>query len=177
MIDKHGPDFQPVLVADVQKLSEVAIRAYSDHYLHLWHDAGAWYIDRSFSPDVLRRELENPDARFYFVQQHGQPVGFLKLNLHQPSPCDPALNAMEVERIYLEKKVTGRGVGKAAMEFAVEQARQLKKQLVWLKAMDSSRDALAFYEKMGFAICGTDRLTFDAMKDEFRGMVVCQRSV
>lgn len=177
MINERSTDFHPVLVSDVQKLSEVAVQAYSDHYLHLWHDAGAWYIARSFTPDVLRRELENPDARFYFVQQHGQPVGFLKLNLHQPSPCYQTANALELERIYLFNAVTGQGIGTTCIRFVTEQARRLEKQLVWLKAMDSSHAAIAFYQRMGFALCGTDRLAFEVMKDQFRGMVVCQRFV
>lgn len=158
-------------------LAAVAVQAYSDHYLHLWHDAGVWYITRSFTSDVLRRELENSNARFYFIRQHGQPVGFMKLNLHQPSPCYETVNALELERIYLIKAVTGQGIGKACVEFVLDQARQLDKQLVWLKSMDSNHDALAFYRKMGFAPCATDRLTFDVMKEEFRGMIVWQQPV
>lgn len=177
MTDKPVPGFQRVSTSDAQLLAAVAHRAYSDHYLHLWHDAGAWYIARSFTPDVLREELENPDARFYLVRQHEQPVGFLKLNLHQPSPCHQTANALELERIYLIKAVTGQGIGKACVRFVIEQARQLDKQLVWLKSMDSSHDALAFYRKMGFVPCGTDRLTFEVMKEEFRGMIVWQQFI
>lgn len=175
MTVKTAPQFKPASVVDASLLSQVAIWAYSDHYLHLWHDAGAWYIARSFSPDVLRRELENSNARFYFVYLGEEPVGFLKLNTHRPSPCHETANAMELERIYLTKAVTGQGIGKACIQFVVDQARQLHKQLVWLKSMDSSHDALAFYRKMGFVPCDTDRLTFGVMKEEFRGMIVWQQ--
>lgn len=134
-------------------------------------------MNRSFSCDVLRKELEDSNARFFFVGLNNEPVGFLKLNINEPSPCDASLNALELERIYLEKRVTGRGVGKAAMQFVIEQARQAEKQLIWLKSMDTSHDALAFYSKMGFEPCGTDRLSFDVMKENLRGMVILKRRV
>jgi GNAT superfamily N-acetyltransferase len=175
MIANSIINFQLLSASDADELADVALRAYTDHYLHLWHDGGAWYINRSFTPEVLRRELADANARFYIVQQHGQPVGFLKLNLHQPSPCHETANALELERIYLVKAVTGKGVCKASMQFVIDQARQLNKELIWLKAMDSSHDALAFYRAMGFEPCGTDRLSFDVMKEALRGMVVLQR--
>ena len=53
MITNLVPRFYPVSVADVQQLATVARRAYADHYLHLWHDGGVWYMNRSFSADVL----------------------------------------------------------------------------------------------------------------------------
>lgn len=170
------PEFKRVSVADAPLLATVARRAYMDHYLHLWYDGGAWYMDRSFSADVLRKELEDSHARFFIVYLASEPVGFLKLNVARPSPCN-GVNALELERIYLEKKATGRGVGKAAMQFVIEQARQADEQFIWLKAMDTSQDALGFYRRMGFEPCGTDRLSFEVMKEELRGMIVLQRRV
>ena len=43
--------------------------------------------------------------------------------------------------------------------------------------MDSSKDAIAFYEKMGFQLCGTHYLDFEPMKKEFRGMVVMKKEL
>ncbi|RIV23585.1 GNAT family N-acetyltransferase [Fibrisoma montanum] len=167
--------FDLLSVADAPLLADVARRAYTDHYLHLWHDGGAWYMERCFTPAVLQRELDNSNARFYLVRQQGQAVGFFKLNLDQPLKGQETVNAMELERIYLSKDVTGQGIGKAVLTFVVDYARQLGKELIWLKAMDTSHDAIAFYERMGFVVCGTDRLTFDVMKEDVRGMVVMRR--
>lgn len=175
MTNQPSVRFQHLSPTDAPGLSEVARRAYADHYLDLWYDAGAWYMNRSFAPDVLRRELEDTNARFYLLLAGDEPIGFLKLNLDRPSPCNPSLKALELERIYLVKQATGQGVGKTAMQFVDEQARQLGRQLIWLKAMDSSHDALTFYEKMGFERCGTDRLNFAVMKEAYWGMVILQR--
>jgi GNAT superfamily N-acetyltransferase len=69
------------------------------------------------------------------------------------------------------KVATGKGYGRQAVEFCFDYAKNLKKEIIWLKAMDSS-DAVAFYENLGFEVCGTFRLDFPQMKPEFRGMVI-----
>ncbi len=54
-------------VQDVALLRQVALQAYCDHYLHLWHDGGAWYIDRSFSIEQLTQELADENANFFLA--------------------------------------------------------------------------------------------------------------
>lgn len=166
--------FDLLSALDAELLSAVANRAYADYYLHLWHDGGAWYVARSFTPDVFRRELNDPNARFYLIYSDDEPIGFLKLNIDQPSPCQPGLNALELERIYLQKKATGSGIGDQAISFVVDQARALNKEVVWLKAMESSDKVIAFYGKMGFVVCGTSRLPYTMMREELRQMVSMQ---
>ncbi|MEZ5427590.1 MAG: hypothetical protein R2747_15075 [Pyrinomonadaceae bacterium] len=65
-------EIRPVFVADAETLSEVAIRAYSDHYRHFWTDGGEWYLERSFSPDNLRAELADRGNRFYLAVFEGR---------------------------------------------------------------------------------------------------------
>lgn len=170
-------DFQPLIPADATRLSEVALRSYRQHYLHLWYDGGAWYIDRCFTVEGLRQEMANPNSAWFMVAQNGESVGFIKLNIDKPLDSDETADALELERIYLVQEVTGQGVGKAALQFVFDSARQRGKTLIWLKAMDSSTDAIAFYEKAGFIRCGTYHLDFDEMKPEFRGMVVLKKEL
>ena len=169
--------FKPLTPADAPLLSEVALRSYRQHYLHLWHDNGVWYIDRCFTVEVLQREMADPNSAWFLVEQAGGPVGFIKLNIDKPLGDDNDENALELERIYLVQEVTGQGVGKAALQFVFDYARKQGKTLVWLKAMDSSTDAIAFYERMGFVHCGTYHLNFEQMKPEFRGMVMMKATL
>ncbi|GAB3013517.1 GNAT family N-acetyltransferase [Spirosoma pulveris] len=175
MISRQMLRYEALSVTDAPRLSEVAIRAYCDHYLHLWHDGGAWYLARSFTPEALTQELLDTNARFYLIYLHEKPVGFLKLNLLKSSPCEPSLDALELERIYLQKTATGKGIGTRIVQFVIENARQMGRQVVWLKAMESSLDAIAFYERMGFVLCGTSRLSFEVMREEYRPMVTMQQ--
>ena len=166
----------PCSIKDLEALSEVAIRSYKDFYLYLWYDTGEWYIDRSFAPSVLEAELRDPNQIFFFLKNKQDLVGFLKLNVDQPLKNYEAYNCIELERIYFIRSAVGKGFGRRAVEFCFEYAANLGKEIVWLKAMDSS-DAIFFYEKLGFERCGAFRLNFPQMKPEFRGMVIMMKEL
>ena len=157
---------------DAQLLSSVALKAYSDHYLNLWHDEGKWYTDKYFSVDRLRTELNDANAVFYLAYYSNIPVGFLKLNISAPLQGKEDKTPLELERIYLNKEATGKGVGRKLVELAFVVAKQNNKDLVWLKAMDTSHSSIAFYKKMGFEIFGTYLLRHSLMKENLRGMVI-----
>ena len=166
----------PCDIRDARKLSDIALRAYDDFYLHLWHDNGEWYRNRCFTASVFEKELKQPNHAFYLLKEKGETVGFLKLNIDQPLKNYEQYNALELERIYLIKSAIGKGLGRQAVEFCFDYARKLNKEIVWLKAMDSS-DAVFFYEKLGFEHCGNSVLDFDQMKIEFRGMVTMMKKL
>ncbi len=168
--------FTPLTVDDAPALSEIALRAYRDHYLDYWDDRGEWYMQHSFAPDQLARELADPNARYFLVHLDAVPVGFVKVNLDKGLDHFPAADSIELERIYLTEAATGHGVGKAAMQLVEQIARERGKKTLWLKAMDTST-ALGFYKRMGFRHHGTHRLSFPQMKEERRGMVILQITV
>jgi diamine N-acetyltransferase len=167
--------------ADAVSLSDIALRAYRDHYLDYWYDRGEWYMQRSFAPEVLAAELADPTAQFYSINLHNEPVGFLKINPDKTVPVEqqsstPNTDSLELERIYLVKNATGHGVGRAAMQFVDQVASERSKQTVWLKAMDTS-EALGFYTRLGFQRIGTLRLDYSQMREERRGMVILKKQV
>ncbi|GAA4470321.1 spermidine/spermine N(1)-acetyltransferase [Nibrella saemangeumensis] len=170
-------ELKPVTADAAPQVARVAVRAYNDHYTHLWFDGGSWYVGKCFTPEVLREDMSHPNHRYYLILAAQQPVGFVKLKLHEPLPGHEGLNALELERIYIERAATGQGVGKAVMQQIIDIARQHQKSLIWLKAMDSSTEAIAFYRQNGFVHCGTHHLDFPVMKPEYRGMVIMKKEL
>jgi GNAT superfamily N-acetyltransferase len=168
---------EKVNAQDVPLLREVALKSYSDHYLHLWYDEGQWYKDKSFSIERLLVEVNNHNSLFYLSYYNKAPVGFLKLNIDAPLEGFQRKNTLELERIYLEKMVEGKGIGRKLVELTFDIARQNNKDIVWLKAMDTSYGPIAFYQKMGFQITGTYRLKHPLMKEELRGMVIMTKNL
>lgn len=162
----------PCSVTDLHTLQDIAINSYGDHYLYLWHDGGMWYLNRCFSDAALKKELEDTNAAFFLIyDEQEQLVGFLKLNIDKETEGYTAQEALELERIYLLKNASGKGIGREAVKFTKKYAQQLDKKVIWLKAMDSSK-SVDFYEQNGFTKCGTYTLDFEAMKEEYRGMYV-----
>jgi diamine N-acetyltransferase len=162
----------PISTSELHTLQDIALNAYGDHYLHLWLDGGAWYIEKSFSDTALKSELEDANAAFFLIYAAEELVGFLKLNIHKELEGYTSEEALELERIYLTKAASGKGIGQQVLAFTKRFARERNKQVVWLKAMDSSHDAIRFYTRNGYNKCGTYRLDFEMMKPEYRGMVI-----
>jgi diamine N-acetyltransferase len=175
MISNNDIEIKKISDADVQLLSHVAINAYKDHYLHLWYDNGKWYIDKSFSIKNLLPELQDINAWFFLIYSKNEPVGFLKLNIDAPLKNEEDANTLELERIYLTKAASGKGIGRFVLDFVFKIAKEKNKNLVWLKVMDSSTDAIRFYKNNGFEICGTHYLHFPEMREEFRGMYIMKK--
>jgi ribosomal protein S18 acetylase RimI-like enzyme len=175
MITISDIEIKRIGVADVTALSEIAIHSYCDHYKYLWYDEGKWYIEKSFSEENLLHELNEADARFFIIYYSKEAIGFLKLNINNPLPDEKNINALELERIYLTRSASGRGIGKKIIDYTINIAKETDKKLIWLKVMDSSTDAIGFYKKMKFEVCGTAHLNFEVMKPEYRGMYVMKK--
>lgn len=167
---------EKITISEVEIFSEVATRAYFDHYRHLWYDEGDWYAHKCFNINQLTEELLDDKNEFFFTILDEKHVGFLKLR-PENQLTEQEGNGFEIERIYLTNEATGRRVGRKLMEFAIEMAIQQNKDYVWLKAMDSSQNAIRFYESLGFEICGTSRLDFEQMKTEYLGMVTMRKKL
>ena len=159
---------------DIEVLSALATKAYKEVYLYLWNDDGSWYINRSFSPAQFRKEFEDANVEFFIVLFNDSPIGFIKLNIDLPLQGFEDLDAMELERIYLLKSASRKGLGRKALEFCFDHALARQKEIIWLKSMDSS-DALNFYSKMGFKEVGEFTLDFALMKPEYRGMKILMK--
>lgn len=159
--------------ADLRELQEIGIRSYVPHYTHLWKEGGVdWYMRRCFAYEVLKIELSDPNIEYYIAQAESQNIGILKLVLHKPLPDSDVENALYLEKIYFVKEWTGKGVGRELMQFTFNRAKELKRDCVWLMAMDTSEKPIAAYEKAGFVVHSRIRLGFEMMKEEYRGMVV-----
>ncbi|MDE3143137.1 MAG: GNAT family N-acetyltransferase [Bacteroidota bacterium] len=168
--------------AHAAELSVLAKNIYQQHYLHLWEDGGAnWYMNEYAYPEnILQKELEDKNNLYCIAYHKSKAIGYLKIKINETLKGYEELNALEVERIYIDGSVTGKGIGKQLMQFVFDIAKQQKKDIVFLKAMDTSFDAIAFYRKLGFELCGTFQLpmpTFKLMKAAFRGMVILKKNV
>jgi ribosomal protein S18 acetylase RimI-like enzyme len=163
-------------------LTKLSGDIYKQHYLHLWHPGGAdWYMNEyAYATDKIKQDLTDKGVEIFIAYEDAVPVGYLKLVLSSVLAGYENHTALEVERIYIDKAYMGRSIGKQFMQIALNKARELKKEFIFLKAMDSATDAIAFYEKLGYTISGKLQLPmpqFLLMKEKYRGMVILHRTV
>lgn len=169
-------------VSHAEELSALAKDIYRQHYLHLWDIGGVdWYMNEyAYPKNILQKELADSNNIYCIAYHKNKAVGYLKIKTNETLIGFEQLNALELERIYIDKSVTGKGIGKQLIQYVFDVAKEHKKDIVFLKAMDTSLDVIAFYKKLGFEFCETFQLpmpTFKLMKEEFRGMIVLKKNV
>lgn len=174
--------FEKARIDDSRVLTDLAIAIYKENYLYLWHEGGAdWYMHSyAYSEEKLLLELSDPTIGYYLLRVGAEAVGYMKLLFTSKLSGYDTADAFEIERIYLLDKMKGKGLGKKMIAFAEEKAVSMGKKILFLKAMDSSKEAIAFYQKMGFEIDSKFSLpmpTFSLMKEEYRGMVLLTKKL
>lgn len=112
------------------------------------------YVDKAFSVEQLSIELQNPDSAFYFAEEAGVPIGYLKLNVGAAQTELKDENELEIERIYVDEAHQGKKVGQLLLDFAIDQARKQRLDYVWLGVWEHNPGAIRFYERSGFVRFG-----------------------
>ncbi len=113
------------------------------------------YLDHAFALEKLREELLNPHSSFVFLYCNSELAGYMKLNEACAQTDVHDDESLEIERIYVDKKFQGEGLGRALMSRAIDTAAERGKKYVWLGVWEKNEKALRFYERTGFRQVGT----------------------
>lgn len=158
--------FEPITPEVYENYIEVGTRAYKQHYLHLWpNENSSPYIKRSFTRAVLEKEENDKNTILYRILIHTKAVGIFKLTLDRAMGEYEASEALCVDKIYILKEYSGKGIGKKVLQFAMLRAREMHKKIIWLDTMQQGR-ALDFYLKNGFEIYEKSKVTLPTIIEE-----------
>jgi ribosomal protein S18 acetylase RimI-like enzyme len=142
---------KPIALSQVQELQSVSIRTFSQTFSEdNTQDDLLKYINSSFSIEKLTMELNNPNSQFYFAFIESDPVGYIKININDAQSEKFDLQAIELERIYVDSDFIGKQVGAALLHHALEIATKGEYSYIWLGVWEENHRAIRFYEKNGF---------------------------
>lgn len=137
--------------SDLAELKELAQKTFFDTFAK---DNTAenmqFYLENNLSEAQIKSELENPNSYFYGIRKDKKLIAYLKLNDGGAQTDSKLNNAMEIERIYVDKDYLGQKLGKRLFEFSVQRAQKLEKQCLWLGVWSQNYYAIEFYERQGF---------------------------
>lgn len=153
-----------VTPSDHKILSDLCFQIYPQTYSTWWHDEGKWYMETMYNPEKMLNELVDKNAEFYFLTIDNIPRGYLKVNHTYKDESD----SFEIERIYLEQKYAGQGLGNILLNYGIKIAGSMNKRNVYLKVMASGLGLIRFYVKNGFKKINSNLLPFELLKSEFR---------
>lgn len=160
----------PLTESLAENYIKIGTEAYNQHYLHLWENRDSSpYIQSSFTLEVLQNEIANENSELSIIIDGTDTVGILKILKNQTIKPYSAKDALLLEKIYILKKHTGKGIGKKVLDFTVKRAKELHKKIIWLDTMQNG-PALQFYLSQGFKIHDENLLHFPKLIDSERPM-------
>ena len=127
------------------------------HREALQHDDMMYAIDKMFSPDAVKADIQQKD-HYYFVvtDERNNPLGCVKLGPVELDLAKKIKGAVELTRFYVYPEMIGKSVAALLIKACVDFVRAHRQyHSIWLHVYERNFRALRFYEKMGFVNMGT----------------------
>ena len=147
------PDIQLVEVSmkDLEMLQQISRRTFQQTFAAVnTAEKMQSFLTEHFSREKLLKEWSDPDSFFFFAKSDGLPAGYLKINRGLAQTVLPDEGGLEIERIYVDLELKGRGIGALFIQKAGELAKEFGLKYVWLGVWEHNESAIRFYEKKGF---------------------------
>ncbi len=122
------------------------------------------YVDKNFSVDTCRTELDAEENIFYAVFFNNEPAGYYKIILSCADAAVPLEQATKMERLYLLKEFYGLQLGKSLLQHAFNFSKKESELGMWLTVWQKNDRAINFYKKWGFKIMGEGKFTLTATR-------------
>ena len=114
------------------------------------------YLQKAFGLEQQTAELADP-RRVTLVAEEGEALaGYTVLRRTAAGERHPSVpaEAVEIQRFYVGPDHHGQGLALRMMEAAVNTAREMGGELLWLGVWEHNTRAIRFYEKHGFVDIG-----------------------
>lgn len=142
-------------MGDAALLATVGARTFHDAFAAQNNPEDmADYLKTAFTADKMRTELQEPSALFFIAELEGEVVGYAKIRAVKQPDCVPDAQPLELERIYVDQHVVGKGVGAALMQAAINAGTKNGYQTIWLGVWKKNKAAISFYEKWAYKVVG-----------------------
>ncbi len=158
-------------ISDMKGLRSLCENLYTVYFGDHWDHPGLeLYLEEQFGVEKLKSDLMSPLIDYYFILLNGKVVGFLKINNNAVFERFTKSETAELEKMYIFPEFKGKGIGKDALNGVIETIRRKEKKMLFLDVLDTNKDAIGFYEKVGFKFHSKKRLKYDLFKEELKGL-------
>lgn len=131
---------------DISTIQDLAKKSWNFAYANIITQEQIDYmLDLMYSEETLTQHFENPNYQYYLIQENNEFLGFIGFEFHQ----EP--ETTKLHRIYFLKEAQGKGLGKKALEFVINKAKNANDKRVIL-TVNKNNSAQKFYESQGFQV-------------------------
>jgi GNAT superfamily N-acetyltransferase len=106
------------------------------------------------SPTAFDAALADPTHTLVLAERDGRLLGFAQLAFPSRHALVPHENSAELVRLYVQERSTRRGIGRALLGQAEDEAVVRGASTLWLSVWAPNLRALAFYDRCGYASLG-----------------------
>ncbi len=114
----------------------------------------------AFSPENVASLLGTPGVMLLIADYNGHMVGFAQLALNTAHDLIVSPHACELQRLYVQERFTGKGVGARLLTQAERRAHAEGASLLWATVWVENQRALGFYPRQGYQHLGSPPYTF-----------------
>ena len=145
--------------SDARALATFAAAAFADSFAaDNTPDDMAAYLAGAFGESQQRTELLDPDSIVLLAERGSELAGYAMLRDGSAPPAvsgRPSDNAIEVARLYADKRWIGTGVGATLMQACLDAGVERGREWIWLGVWERNTRAIAFYARWGFTDVGS----------------------
>ncbi|MEO8491853.1 GNAT family N-acetyltransferase [Pseudomonas sp.] len=115
---------------------------------------------QAFSPNTIAQLLAQPNVSLTVAESNGHLIGFAQIKLNAPHPMIETPNVAELQRLYIQERFTGLGIGYQLLQAAEQRAALGGASLIWATVWVGNERALGFYPRRGYEVLGEPTYTF-----------------
>lgn len=132
---------------DFEEIAHMSNIIWRKHYISIISMEQIDYmLDKYLSIEALQDQSDN-GYKYYFINYEGQDVGYVCIRKEE--------DALFLSKVYIYEAFRGKRIGRSAMLFVDEQAKNLKCQKVYLTVNRNNMNSISVYEKLGYKNVGS----------------------
>lgn len=136
---------------DVEAIVSLGIRTFRDTFDDVNTPENMMqYVNETFTIKRIGTEILEPGSKFFLAEQESEVIGYARVRSSEKPVGVGEGKAIEIERLYADKKFLGKRVGYLLMSECMQYARDNNYQWVWLGVWENNERAIAFYKRWGF---------------------------
>lgn len=152
----HLLTLRPAVAEDALCLSVLGMQVFLDTYATEGiREAIALAAVEMFAPTTLAALIADSTVTIIVAQVAQHLVGFAQIARNTDHALIGCADAAELQRLYVQERFTGHGIGRQLLLQAETCARQLGASRLWATVWVGNERALGFYPRQGYTHLGT----------------------
>ena len=139
---------QAINKLDYEQISKLAFEIWTEHYTPIIGTPSVDYMLNKFQTAIAIENQVLEGTEYYKLNFNGELSGYLSFYKKDPF--------LFLSKIYVQNSLRGKGLGKKAMAFVEEKAKELNCIGISLTVNRENTNSIKTYKKMGFVNTGTN---------------------